>query len=232
MVADRLVSQPAIDYPFDTVAAIQPGEPGQTQKAKEQGERRRQAILDAATVVIGEKGSHASSLAEIAAAAGVTRSGLLHHYPSKDRLIEAVFIEHERAVEPFFEQLAEAGGLAGIEGLVGLAAGQVENPAGVAFWSMIAAENSAPGPSSPLRQRLLDAYDGYWSAVVDLLEEADRKGELRPGVDKRAEAVEIIGLIEGLSANWLLDPDSVDLVAAVDRYLKRKVDDLRGRRSD
>jgi len=211
------------------VAATRPGEPGQTQRAKEQGERRRQAILDAATIVIAEKGSHASSLAEIAEAAGVTRSGLLHHYSSKERLIEAVFAEHERAVEPFFEQLSEAGGLEGIEGLVGLAVGQVENPEGVAFWSMVSAENSAPGPSSPLRQRLLDAYDRYWSAVVGLLEQADRQGQLRAGIDKRAEAVEIVGLIEGLSANWLLDPESVDLVAATDRYLKRKVEDLRVR---
>jgi len=211
------------------VAATRPGEPGQTQRAKEQGERRRQAILDAATIVIAEKGSHASSLAEIAEAAGVTRSGLLHHYSSKERLIEAVFAEHERAVEPFFEQLSEAGGLGGGEGLVGLAVGPGGNPEGGALWGMVPAGNPPPGPRAPRRPRRLGASAPYRSRGVGLLEQADRQGQLRAGIDKRAEAVEIVGLIEGLSANWLLDPESVDLVAATDRYLKRKVEDLRVR---
>ncbi len=52
-------------------------------------ERTRRAILDAATQVILERGSSAT-LAQIATAAGVSKSGLIHHFGSRDELIGAV----------------------------------------------------------------------------------------------------------------------------------------------
>ncbi|MFC8042510.1 TetR/AcrR family transcriptional regulator [Nocardia sp. NPDC057353] len=49
-------------------------------------ERTRRAILDAAGRMLSEHGSKAS-LGEIAKAAGVTQSGLRHHFPSRDALL-------------------------------------------------------------------------------------------------------------------------------------------------
>ncbi|WP_181073340.1 TetR/AcrR family transcriptional regulator [Rathayibacter sp. AY1A3] len=52
-------------------------------------ERTRRAILDAAVALVGDRGSGAS-LADIAAAAGVSKSGLLHHFSSREGLLAAV----------------------------------------------------------------------------------------------------------------------------------------------
>lgn len=52
-------------------------------------ERTRRAVLDAATQVILEKGA-AVTLAQVAAAAGVSKSGLIHHFGSRDDLVIAV----------------------------------------------------------------------------------------------------------------------------------------------
>ncbi|MGB3480997.1 MAG: TetR/AcrR family transcriptional regulator [Mycobacterium sp.] len=52
-------------------------------------ERTRRAILDAAEKLFSEKGSGVS-LAEIAGASNVSKSGLLHHFPSRDALALAV----------------------------------------------------------------------------------------------------------------------------------------------
>lgn len=51
--------------------------------------RTRRAILDAAEQVFAASGASAS-LAEIATAAGVSKSGLLHHFASRDELVLAV----------------------------------------------------------------------------------------------------------------------------------------------
>lgn len=51
--------------------------------------RTRRAILDAAETVFATSGA-GTSLAEIAAAAGVSKSGLLHHFGSRDELVHAV----------------------------------------------------------------------------------------------------------------------------------------------
>uniref|UniRef100_A0A942SXL8 TetR/AcrR family transcriptional regulator n=1 Tax=Neobacillus citreus TaxID=2833578 RepID=A0A942SXL8_9BACI len=52
-------------------------------------ERTRAAVLDSAERLIGERGTRVS-VADIAADAGVSKSGLLHHFPSKDVLFLAV----------------------------------------------------------------------------------------------------------------------------------------------
>jgi AcrR family transcriptional regulator len=52
-------------------------------------ERTRRAILDAATQAILDRGA-AVRIAEVAAIAGVSKSGLLHHFSSRDDLLIAV----------------------------------------------------------------------------------------------------------------------------------------------
>ncbi|MEX0153756.1 TetR/AcrR family transcriptional regulator [Microbacterium sp. LMI1-1-1.1] len=52
-------------------------------------ERTRRAILDAALQVIRDRGTSAS-LSHISTAAGVTKGGLMHHFPSRDALLRAV----------------------------------------------------------------------------------------------------------------------------------------------
>jgi AcrR family transcriptional regulator len=52
-------------------------------------ERTRHAILTAAAEAMAHKGT-ALSIAEVAASAGVSKSGLLHHFGSRDQLLIAV----------------------------------------------------------------------------------------------------------------------------------------------
>lgn len=63
-------------------------------------ERTRRAVLDAATRLILEKGT-AVTLAEVASIAGVSKSGLIHHFGNRDQLVIAV-------VEDMFGQFRAA----------------------------------------------------------------------------------------------------------------------------
>lgn len=63
-------------------------------------ERTRRAVLDAASRVIQEKGA-AVTLAEVALVAGVSKSGLIHHFGSRDQLVIAV-------VNHVYEQFRQA----------------------------------------------------------------------------------------------------------------------------
>lgn len=59
------------------------------QRQTRNAERTRRALLDAATKVTLEKGA-AVTLAEVASVAGVSKSGLIHHFGSRDQLLVAV----------------------------------------------------------------------------------------------------------------------------------------------
>ncbi len=50
----------------------------------------RNALLDAAEAVVHRDGLGTLTLDAVAAQAGVSKGGLLHHFPSKDRLLEAL----------------------------------------------------------------------------------------------------------------------------------------------
>ncbi|MGO3884948.1 MAG: TetR/AcrR family transcriptional regulator [Mycetocola sp.] len=52
-------------------------------------DRTRRRILDAAIDLVGERGSSVS-IAQVAVAAGVSKSGLLHHFSSREGLFAAV----------------------------------------------------------------------------------------------------------------------------------------------
>lgn len=62
-------------------------------KRKKQPEQVRRALLDQAVKITLERGLSAVTIQSVADAAGVTKGGFLHHFPSKQLLIDAVYQE-------------------------------------------------------------------------------------------------------------------------------------------
>jgi AcrR family transcriptional regulator len=60
-------------------------------RRKKQPELIRQQLLAAAAQTVIEKGAHAITLDGVAKQAGVSKGGLLHHFPSKQALLDALF---------------------------------------------------------------------------------------------------------------------------------------------
>lgn len=64
-----------------------------------------ESLLDATEHVVAAHGVAGLTLDAVAKAAGVSKGGLLHHFPTKDRLIEAVI---QRTVDRWKQSLEEA----------------------------------------------------------------------------------------------------------------------------
>ena len=70
--------------------------------AKKSPELRKEEIFNAALACFNQKGYYETSIDEIAAAAGITKGGLYHHFASKKSLFIELF---HTVVNRYFETL-------------------------------------------------------------------------------------------------------------------------------
>lgn len=78
-------------------------------RKKDPAQVRRQ-LLDQAARLSVQEGLASLSLQDVATAAGVTKGGLLHHFPSKQVLVETMFIDFLAALDREIDALIAADG--------------------------------------------------------------------------------------------------------------------------
>jgi TetR/AcrR family transcriptional regulator len=71
----------------------------------EKGSKRKEEIVETATVLFAERGYAGASMADLAEAVGLRKASLFHHFPSKDLLYAAVL---ERPVQEVAVAIAAA----------------------------------------------------------------------------------------------------------------------------
>ena len=79
-------------------------------RIKEEADKTRQTILDAALTVFSSKGYHPARLQDIAESAGVTRGAIYHHFGSKADLYICLVRESAEQFNLVIAQAIEGGG--------------------------------------------------------------------------------------------------------------------------
>lgn len=173
-------------------AAAPVGGPLSAHHRKKQPEQVRRALLDCAAQIAAEQGASAITIQAVAARAGVTKGGLLHHFDSKQALLAAVFsdlldqmdreIERSMADDPrargrftrAYVRACFSDRLLGDRSLWGaLSVAIVSEPALRALWSTwldgrMARHAETDGDPRLVAVRL--AADGVW--LADMMEKA------------------------------------------------------------
>jgi AcrR family transcriptional regulator len=163
------------------------------------GEDRKQRILDVAERLLVRYGWRSTSLAQIAKEAGVSPAGLLHHFESKEQLLNAVLDARDTDDDTHADR---AGDL--ITEIRRVAERFNRAPELVGTFTVLLIENIAP--DAPLHDRLLTRQRDAVKIVVALIENGQRSGRFRSDFDPAIKAVEILAFINGMETAWLLDP--------------------------
>jgi AcrR family transcriptional regulator len=178
---------------------------------------RRDAIVAAAVEVFAASGYHKGSLRDVADRAGLSQAGILHHFPSKVHLIQAVLAWHD---EQSVRVVREAGrsGRDPFAALVALAEHNQRNPAMVELYVLLSAE--ATSPEHPVHEHFRRRYDSAVELFRAHLDRQAATGLLRPDVDRTSTARALVSFMDGLQVQWLYDRSSVDMAAEVRRFLQ------------
>lgn len=183
------------------------------------GDERRRRILDAAVEHFAQWGFHASSLARIAKEVGVTQSGLLHHFRSKEDLLVSVLERsEEHDVEKFFRRDFDSAAHCFVR-LLELVDYNSRRPGRTRMFNVLVGESSDPG--HPAHAFFAHRYDTIVSQLSEILRTAVGTGEFLPATDCTATAQEVIAVMDGIQLQWALAPDSVDMAQRLRTYLDR-----------
>ena len=187
--------------------------PRRTQR--ERSSQAEQALLNAASALFALRGVDQTSLADIGDRAGYSRGLANHHFGSKATLIERLAKRFQREfVENVHLDHESADSIEVLSGLVQtylLSIGR-HGETGRAFFVMWGA--ALPAEAS-LRPVFADDDANFRAGVEAWLRKGQDNGSVDPLVDPSAGAVVLVGMLRGVVAQYLVDPQAVDLPAAV-----------------
>lgn len=185
------------------------------------GRRRRTQILADATRLFARDGYGDTSLQDIATAVGVSKSTLLHHYPSKELLLSAVLTERDSAINENqgFSGAASAGEvLRSIPD--GAARSAQDEPGLIEVYAVLSCE--AVPAAHPAHDYFATRFANALEYFTELFRLAQVDGDLPADRDPVHEATWLIAMWDGLQYQWLYDRERLDIAT----HLRAHLDDV------
>lgn len=193
--------------------------PSTTRRSQaERVEASERALIDAAVALLAERGYQRTTLAAIGDRAGYSRGLVTERFGSKEGLLWAIF---ERAMPLWSAQALRprVGGRVGVEALEATIDAYLDAvdraPHLIRAYDALLHDTDAP---PAIRERITALQRDERRSIATWIRKGQQAGTVRADVDPRAEAVVFLGMIRGVTAQWLLDPKGVDLVGALTQY--------------
>jgi TetR/AcrR family transcriptional regulator, repressor for uid operon len=159
-------------------------------------EARRQEILNAAQACFERKGFHATTMAEICAAAEISPGGLYRYFPSKVHIIAGMAEGERMAIQAAFAEVAQSDDV--LLGLAQLCDHFAESYSD-ARHAALAAELMAEALRNPEFAALARAtQQGVTREVANILEIGQRAGQIDAALDPEAAAAVLLAAADGL----------------------------------
>ena len=183
-----------------------------------------ESLLDVAVAAFNERGYEATSMEDVAARLGVTKSAIYHHVSGKGELLRLAL---DRALDALFAVTTEPGATSGrsIDRLEHVVRGSVR---------VLAAE--LPFVTLLLRLRgntdverdALERRRRFDRIVTDLVRAAEEEGDVRPDVDAGLTSRLLFGTVNSLT-EWYRPDGGLSPDALADAVLTTTFDGLRTR---
>ncbi len=174
------------------------------------GLARREEILARGLEVIATEGYAGASVHRIAEAAGLSKTGLLHHFDSKEELLTEILRKRDEADDPGLDE--HSAQLADLEGAYArIVQRNADIPGLVELFTRLSIE--AADPQHPAHEFFLHRDRELAERMARSIE---RAGGGSTGLPASAQTMALIllALTDGLQLRWLRDPE-VDMAGTL-----------------
>ncbi|MDR7344333.1 TetR/AcrR family acrAB operon transcriptional repressor [Pantoea alhagi] len=184
-------------------------------KTKQQALETRHQILDAAIARFSEFGVSATSLADIATAAGVTRGAIYWHFKNKTDLLNEIWAQSESGLEDVEQEYRAKypdDPLSVLRAMLRYVfEALASDPRRRSLLEIIFHKCEFVGEMLPLQIMQQNLYLECYEKIEQSLSHCIALGQLPAELNMRRAAIIIRGYITGIMENWLFMPDSFDL---------------------
>lgn len=186
-------------------------------------------MLDAAVELFGSRGYRGASLAEVAAAAGLSNAGLLHHFPSKEHLLTEVLRRRDEvdARDLDLGRDADLTVWERLDVMVHLVALNARRPGLVRLYSTVAGE--ATHATHPAHDWLTEHLDSVVADVTTAFDDGKAAGLVSPAAPSGRLARTLVAVLDGLQIQWLAGGGDDAGGRRMTADFRGHVDDLRER---
>ncbi|MFE6037147.1 TetR/AcrR family transcriptional regulator [Streptomyces sp. NPDC056452] len=184
------------------------------------GRAKRREILDQAMSLFGEAGYRGASLRVIATRCGISHTGLMHHFPTKEYLLLAV-LEHRDEVDGEWLSSAAATGVDRLRRFVDLAELNATRRGIVELFTVVSAE--ATSAEHPAHAYFVRRYRESVSGAEDAYAQVGKEGALREGIDPAVAGQQLIALMDGLQVQWLLADGATDMAGVLRAHVQAQL---------
>lgn len=200
-----------------SVAEMKPDEAG-LKRGYAKGRARREDIVRVASAHFAERGFLSATVLDIATACGISRAGLLHHFPDKESILDAVLkerdIEDQRRFAPYVDQ---GGPLGVLRGMVDLAEHNRLMPGLIELFVRLSAESAMS--DHPAHGYFTERYARIRTGTARAIRGAQRAGFVLTDVEAESAALRLTATMDGLQLQWLLDRD-VNMAYALGQMIR------------
>jgi AcrR family transcriptional regulator len=164
---------------------------------------KRRVILDAAVRVFGRQGFHTSRVSDIADQAGVAYGLVYHYFPSKEAILDTLFLERW---DVMLQAIAEADALhAAIRDKLGAIAAFIvdsyRHDPELMKVIIVEVTRAANTFGRTHLEKIRDAY----RLIAGIVARAQREGAFRSEITPEFAALAFYGLVEQVLTGWIFD---------------------------
>ena len=195
-------------------------DPGPRRPRRTQAERRAESereILRAGATLFGRQGYTATTLEQIGKEAGYSSALVSLRYGSKEGIAEAIVDRlQSRAGSEVFDPEE---GVTGLAALNRIFTGYSELLRDAEQWmrALFMLMTDSLGPLNGKIDLFRAGNNRFAAAIQQAVREGQEADEIRADVDPAETAFQVLAAVRGATLLWLLDPNNVDVVAAIQR---------------
>lgn len=183
-------------------------------RTKEEAEKTRQDILDAALTIFSQTGYEAARLNDIATMADVTRGAIYHHFENKAGLFMALVNDASSTGSKAIEAaVSEGGSFLDVMTRI-LVFGMELLEEDQRFREIVALTLLKTGESPELssyRERRLDESIRLVESIAGFFQMGLERGEIRADLDPATAARAFLAYQSGLNVLWLSNPSAFSI---------------------